>query len=146
MPKPKICAKDRFSDLIFIAENGCWDWQGAENGTGYGVFYDGNKKCYAHRYSYSIFKGDIPIDLQIDHLCRNRRCVNPAHLEVVTCKENIRRGDHPNRCKPRNSPRCRNGHLYTLENTYHRPNGQRECRICMEDHRIKWESKRKWRR
>ncbi len=66
----------------------CWEWKGALDSGGYGMI----RGEMAHRYAYKLFKGDIPTGLTIDHLCRNRKRVNPNHLEPVTNRENIRRG------------------------------------------------------
>jgi hypothetical protein len=71
-------------------ENGCWNWTAALR-NGYGVIGQKKSLLYAHRVSYELLVGLIPVGYQIDHLCRNRRCVNPAHLEAVTQQENIRR-------------------------------------------------------
>jgi HNH endonuclease len=71
---------------------GCWEWRGAVSDTGYGCFeYERNRVMSAHRYSYLQLVGAIPSGLVLDHLCRNKRCVNPAHLEPVTQAENLRR-------------------------------------------------------
>lgn len=92
MAKAARPIRDRIKDLIIQAD--CWEWQGSLNGNGYGQMYigsrtDGSRRnTMAHRVSYETFVGEIPEGLVIDHLCRNKRCVNPAHLEAVTNKVN----------------------------------------------------------
>jgi hypothetical protein len=72
----------------------CWKWLGAVGSSGFGVFHagPGRRLALAHRYAYEAFVGPIPAGLVLDHLCSNRRCVNPAHLEPVSYAENVRRG------------------------------------------------------
>lgn len=113
------------------ATSGCWEWTANTNRGGYGHFI--NDRCQevagsvlAHRISWSFLRGPIPSGLQIDHLCRNTGCVNPAHLEPVTAWENARRGVGPNRPE---APHCVNGHEFTLENTSVTERG-RVCRAC----------------
>lgn len=108
----------------------CWLWTGSQDGRGYGLFFDGVKPVRAHRYSYMVYKSEIPQGLVIDHLCRVRNCVNPEHLEAVTQKENLYRGDTiaaTNRAKSF----CKNGHEFTAANTITRKNGTRNCRTCI---------------
>lgn len=85
-------ALDRFLDKV-EATLLCWHWRGALSSQGYGVFYlSRGRYCLAHRFSYETFVGPIPLGLVLDHLCRDRACVNPEHVEPVTNAENIRRG------------------------------------------------------
>lgn len=113
----------------------CWFWIGSTNGVGYGEIRISNKKYYAHRWSYEFYRNvTIPAGMQIDHLCRNRSCVNPDHLEIVTCRENVLRGlaagPHPERMKTH----CNRGHLYDAENSYDRPDGKgRNCKQCVRE-------------
>ena len=83
----------RFWAKVRVLDNGCWEWTGGQFPNGYGAFHITHKgTVYAHRWSYEHLVAPIPNGLQSDHLCRNRPCVNPAHIEPVTCAENLRRG------------------------------------------------------
>lgn len=107
---------------------GCWEWQGATIRNGYGAFgsYKGSTQVGAHRVSYELTIGEIPSGMEIDHLCRNRSCVNPDHLEVVTRKENQLRSNSVSGVNARKKE-CIRGHLIT----YVRPDGKgRECITC----------------
>jgi 5-methylcytosine-specific restriction endonuclease McrA len=112
-------------------KKGCWQWTGYIDYDGYAryptAWFSPHRR--AHKVSYILFKGEIPEDMTIDHLCRNRSCVNFAHLEVVTRKENVLRGIGPSAINARKT-RCKNGHLFDDKNTIIRKNGNRDCRIC----------------
>lgn len=103
----------------------CWEWIASKDSNGYGtIAVDGATKR-AHRVAYELLIGPIAEGLQLDHLCRVRACVNPAHLEPVTMAENIRRGKSHNGSKTH----CPSGHGYTPENTTRRGHS-RYCRQC----------------
>ena len=106
----------------------CWSWTGHHNADGYTVVGIAGKLLKAHRVIYELLVGPIPDGMTIDHLCRNRGCVNPAHLEPVTRRENIVRGDTlPGRNLRKTH--CPQGHPYDEENTeWYR--GYRYCRAC----------------
>lgn len=115
----------------------CWLWTGKTNDSGYGIFRnDGKKDVRAHRWAYDSLIADIPVGLQIDHLCRTRNCVNPWHLEPVTLAENTRRGNFVSAsiAAKRNRTHCPSGHEYTPENTrIVGPRKHRYCRTCQRN-------------
>jgi hypothetical protein len=126
---------DRFNEK-WIPElfSGCWLWTGAQNGNGYGVIGKGGRDRgneYAHRVSYLHFKGPIPDGLQIDHLCRTRSCVNPDHLELVTCTENLLRGKTVTAAHAAKT-HCPEGHPYAGDNLII-DEGSRRCRKCRNE-------------
>ena len=122
--------KERFMDKVLVIPDGCWEWQGANNGkSGYGRFYYNGKNRCAHRVSYELFVGEIPLNKTIDHICRNHLCVNPKHLRIMSQRENILIGvGIP--AKNAIKTHCPNGHPYTKENTRIYKN-QRYCRMCI---------------
>lgn len=123
----------------------CWLWAASCRPNGYGQFWDGERLVSAHRFSYEAYVGPIPEGLTIDHLCRVRRCVNPAHLEAVTRAENARRSDSPPALNARKI-HCVHGHEFTEENTYVASDGSRSCRACLQSDERKFYSQQAWRR
>jgi hypothetical protein len=106
----------------------CWLWVGSIYQNGYGKY--GRKGVMAHRIFYTLFKGNVPEDMALDHLCRVRRCVNPDHLEIVTLEENILRGDSQWGLNARKT-HCKRGHEFTHANTGNNyASGGRRCRKC----------------
>lgn len=117
-------------DILGNAEelNGCWIWRGSMYAKGYGKI--GRRGIMAHRIAYEICKGDVPKDLCLDHLCKNRACINPDHLEIVTLVENVMRGESQHAVNARKT-HCVNGHEFTPSNIYVHPHRKtRDCKIC----------------
>ena len=116
----------------FTVGDGCWEWTASRTSAGYGNLRLTDRNVYAHRASYELFVGPIPAGLQIDHLCRNRACVRPDHLEPVTQQENIRRGMGGE--SSRSKTHCPQGHPYDEANTRIGRRGDgtqfRLCRTC----------------
>ncbi len=106
-------------------DEGCWVWQLSTDNMGYGTISRNGKTQRAHRWVYEAFRGPIASGLELDHLCRNKPCVNPDHLDPVTHSENLKR--HYSKVTA-----CPRGHHYTTENTY-LDHGRRRCRTCMRE-------------
>ncbi|MFE7077907.1 HNH endonuclease signature motif containing protein [Streptomyces sp. NPDC057620] len=108
----------------------CWIWTGATNGVRYGSFTGGSgRQVLAHRWAYEALRAEIPAGLSLDHLCRNPTCVNPWHLEPVTQRINLLRGETITARKAAQT-HCESGHPFDSANTYRSPNGTRKCRAC----------------
>ena len=131
-PRPCTPAIDRFKAKIHVSnQNGlrnapCWNWIGSTTSSGYGEFKAdgrrGAKKTNPHRFAYQHYIGSIPEGYEVDHLCKNRLCCNPAHLEAITLQENRRR-------RNADQTHCKQGHEFNDENTL-RSGNRRRCRIC----------------
>lgn len=128
--KKKRDPLDRLLGLVVETPDGCWQHR-SPSAVGYGVIGIEGQSVYAHRYAYERFVAPIPEGLVIDHLCRNRACCNPWHLDVVPQRVNCQRGERAGR----RVTKCKHGHEYTPENTYTNPQGYRACRTCIQNRR-----------
>lgn len=133
----RVPIEQRIRANVRVTEDGCWEWLGKTRGGGYavieirgGVGRAAREHKAAHRVSYQAFIGSIPDGLQLDHLCRNRRCVNPAHLEPVTARENTLRGTSP-AAENAVKTHCHRGHELAGDNLRIREDGTRRCRACI---------------
>ena len=153
---------ERFIGRIEIASSGCWEMSGWKDRNGYARFHKSKNKSKAHRISYEWHKGAIPAGLTIDHLCKNKGCVNPDHLEAVTAKENGMRHNAEGykkwwatlsaedkiafvkkasskasqiaAVKKLAAIHCNRGHEWKPETTYIVPsNGHRRCNVCFAE-------------
>lgn len=121
----------RFWSKVNERPDGCWEWTGSRNLRGYGQISVDGRTCAAHRIAYELIVGPIPDELTIDHLCSNKWCVNPDHLEPVTGAENTRRAWENRADAPRaRQTHCYKGHPYSGDNVYTDKRGRRFCRAC----------------
>jgi hypothetical protein len=127
----------RFFHQMKIADSGCWEWTGSKR-RGYGRFRVKGKTIPAHRFAWAYFNfRDFPEGLEPDHLCKNRGCVNPDHIQPVTHLENIQRAETCISTLNAAKTHCRYGHPLSGQNLYKPGRGGRVCRICRKatDHR-----------
>lgn len=116
-----------FRDINYL-DGGCWTWAGRTLSWGYGFVTQGTRKIPAHRFFYELLLGrEIIEGMVIDHLCENKLCVNPMHMEVVTSGENVRRAQL-GRKRPQGDT-CRKGHPY-LTYGHLKSNGRYSCKEC----------------
>lgn len=125
----EIAAREKILARVKYSEAGCWLWTGPTNEKGYGLTTVKGKTVRVHRIAYELWKGPIPPGLQIDHLCRTRNCFNPEHLEAVTPRENVLRGESSAALRARKT-HCVHGHPFDDTNTARWPDGTRRCLTC----------------
>lgn len=120
-----------FPDHFTVLDDGCWAWTRGKIKSGYGAVVIAGRLWPAHRAFYEIYVGPVPEGLDLDHLCRVRHCVNPAHLEAVTRRVNLLRGDTLAAFNAEKT-HCPQGHPYDAQNTKVYKN-RRYCRTCQRD-------------
>lgn len=125
---PRRDPLDRFHEKYIVTSESCWEWTGARNRDGYGWFLLDGRAIGAHVASWRLIRGDTPEGMELDHICRNRACVNPDHLDPVPHIENVRRGNTADVMNGTRD-RCKRGHLFS-EHMYISPKGFRTCREC----------------
>lgn len=130
---------------ISVRDDGCWEWTGHRNSKGYGRYqFTGGRTLGAHRMVYAYHHGNLP-NMDLDHLCRNRACCNPAHLEPVTKRTNTLRGVGVSAINAQKT-HCSQGHLLEGRNLAALPGrsgfGERRCKRCHADSQRKYRSRK----
>lgn len=133
MGRRRETEKEKIDKYVVIDDDtGCWNWSGKLNQDGYGRLTinrsDERKDWLAHRFVYTFYRGDIEGEMTLDHICRNRRCVNPDHLEEVTIGVNLLRGNTFQAANKKKT-HCKRGHPLSGDNLY-KNSGRRHCREC----------------
>lgn len=127
----KAILKNRLNGKYEITKSGCWVWNRSFTKGGYGLYRAFNKHTTAHRIMYAVNVGGVDDNMHIDHICKNKGCVNPSHLEMVKPIENMRRASKAQQTH------CINGREFTERNTYRKKfNNTRVCRLCAAKRQI----------
>ena len=139
--QPQVTVSQRFWSKVDKSGK-CWLWMAHCDRHGYGRFKPSSTvpETGAHRFAYEEANGLIPVGLQTDHLCRVRPCVRPAHIELVTSRENTLRGEGIAAKRARQT-HCLRGHPFTAENTYLCSNGTRRCKVCQRETLRQWRAR-----
>jgi hypothetical protein len=149
-PDIRLSVEERLLAKRVINSDGCWVWTGcASNGnhsaTPYGYMSVDGRETVVHRIAHEVWIGPIPDGLDVDHViargCRSTLCFNPAHLEAVTPRVNVLRGIGPSAINAAKTT-CNQGHPFDEANTYTRPSGKRDCRICNRRRVAEWRAAR----
>lgn len=137
---------ERFWKQVRILPTGCWMWIGRESPGRYGrLTLRKNRTMVAHKWAYLQLRGDYDTALQLDHLCRVRRCVNPDHLEAVSARENTARSSNLCGINMRKTI-CKRGHALCDGNLYVNRRGTRECRKCKRMLNVGYSARRRARK
>ena len=136
MPKSLNTTECRFWESVRKTDT-CWMWQKSLNGKGYGNFcIKRPKQMEAHKFAWLTQIGEIPSGLVLDHICRNRACVRPSHLRILTKGQNVLVGNGICANKARQT-KCKNGHSLSGQNLILTKRGHRQCRECTNDNNRK---------
>lgn len=140
----KMTSKDlaRFQSKVSVQEDGCWIWTGCRLQSGYGQFRLGKMRP-AHRVAYEHWVGQVPDELEMDHLCRVRACVNPSHVEPVTPRENLMRSPIAPAAVNSRKKVCKRGHEMGKQIPYFAKHGWRRCDTCWRSYIREYHKRRK---
>lgn len=136
-------AKERILRDSFVTDSGCWEWLGCRHRHGYAdmsLIYNGIRLRLGHVIAYTIFRGEIPEGLELDHTCKFKPCVNPWHVEPVTHAVNLRRAYHSLTSA---DTVCQNGHSLMPGDLLLRANGKTICVFCNREWQRKYRLKRR---
>lgn len=131
-----------WNNVTTAGPDDCWIWRRALK-EGYGQYWNGHKNVKAHRHSVLLDGRDIPAGMVVDHTCRTRSCVNPAHLRVVDRRTNVHENSDALAHKNSLKKHCLRGHPLSGANLYTRKNGKREClKCCAMRERLRYQERR----